>query len=198
MKILAFVDSHGSVEAMKKIIEKAKKKDVELLICAGDVSVFEQDIERIIKKLDSIGKPILILPGNHESEQNLKELSARTKNIVYIHKGMLKIKGYTFIGFSGNGFSQTDTEFEGWSKKIEKVLKKSDKVVLITHAPPHKTKLDIVAGSHCGNKSIRKFIEKVDILLAISGHIHDCEGAEDMIKGTKVVNPGPFGKVFEI
>ena len=198
MKILAFVDTHGSSLAIKKIQEKAKKKDVELLICAGDISVFEQDIERIIKKLDSIGKPLLILPGNHESEKHLRELAARTKNIVYIHKGMLKIKGYTFIGFSGNGFSQKDAEFEVWARKVERELKKSDKVVLITHAPPHKTRLDNIAGSHCGSRSIRRFIEKVDILLAVSGHIHENAGAEDVIKNTKVVNPGPFGKVFEI
>ncbi|MCX6707728.1 MAG: metallophosphoesterase [Candidatus Woesearchaeota archaeon] len=198
MKILAFVDTHGSVEAMKKIMEKGKKKDIDILICAGDISVFEQDIDKIMKKLDSIGKPILMLPGNHESEKNMKELADKTKNVVYIHKGMLKIKGYTFIGFSGNGFSPNDAEFDAWSKKVERELKKSDKVVLITHAPPHKTKLDSIAGSHCGSRSIRKFIEKIDILLAVSGHIHENAGAEDVIKNTRVVNPGPFGKVFEI
>ncbi|HLC98942.1 MAG TPA: metallophosphoesterase [Candidatus Nanoarchaeia archaeon] len=196
MKILAFVDTHGNNRALKSVTEKAGSADI--LICAGDVSVFEQDLDKIMKKLDRIGKPVLIIPGNHESEKSLKSLCKKTKNIVYMHKGMLRLKDITFIGFAGDGFSLTDPEFERWGNKIQPHLKKKDKVVLITHAPPHKTKLDVIMGSHTGSKSIRKFIEKVDLVLAIAGHIHENAGAEDMIKGTKVVNPGPYGKVYEV
>jgi len=198
MNILAFGDTHGSSDALKKVIQKAKKKNVDLLVCAGDISMFEQDLEKILKKLDKIGKPILIVHGNHESEKSLKVLCNKTKNLVFIHKGMLKLKDIVFIGFAGDGFSLKDPGFEKWGKKIQPHLKKKDKVVLLTHAPPHKTKLDQILDSHVGSKSIRKFIEKVDIILAVSGHIHDTTGAEDKIKGTKVVNPGPFGKVFEV
>lgn len=197
MKILAFVDTHGSTDALKKITQKAKQ-DVDILICAGDVSIFEQDLEKIIKKLDKIGKPVLIIPGNHESEKSLKKACQKTNNLVYMHKGMLRLKEYVFIGFAGDGFSLKDPEFERWGKNIQNQLKKKDKVVLITHAPPHKTKLDRIMDSYTGSKSIRKFIEKVDIILAIAGHIHENAGAEDIIKGTKVVNPGPYGKVFEV
>ncbi|PIN85874.1 hypothetical protein COV19_07760 [Candidatus Woesearchaeota archaeon CG10_big_fil_rev_8_21_14_0_10_44_13] len=198
MKILAFVDTHGSSDAIRKVKEKAKKNDVDLLICAGDVSVFEQNLEKILKDLDSLNKPVLIIPGNHESEARLKLLCSKFKNMVYIHKGMLRLKGYVFIGFAGNGFSTTDTEFRAWSNKVRGELKKKDNVILITHAPPHRTKLDRIMGNYCGNKDIRQFIEKVDILLAISGHLHENAGKEDMIKKTRVVNPGPYGMVIEI
>lgn len=198
MKILAFVDTHGSAEALKRVSDKARKEDVDIVICAGDISTFEQDLEKIIRNLDRIGKPVLIIPGNHESEKGLKDVARKTKNVVYMHKGMLKIKGYVFLGFAGNGFSLNDPEFGRWSAKVQKELRKEDNVILITHAPPHKTSLDLIMGSHCGNKDIRRFIEKVDIVLAISGHLHDNFGKEDVIKGTRVVNPGPFGKVFEI
>ena len=198
MKILAFVDTHGSSDALKKVVQKAKKDDVDILACAGDISIFEQDLDKIIKKLDKIGKPVLIIPGNHESDKAMKKACEKTKNIVYLHKGMLKLKDHVFIGFEGDGFAHKDPEFERWGKRIKDQLKKKDKVVLITHAPPHKTKLDRILDSYTGNKSIRKFIEKVDIVLAISGHIHETAGAEDKIRGTKVVNPGPFGKVYEV
>ncbi|MFO8015933.1 MAG: metallophosphoesterase [Candidatus Woesearchaeota archaeon] len=198
MKALAFVDTHGSSKALKAVADKAKKKNVDILICAGDLTIFEQDLDKIIKKLDKLGKPVLIIPGNHESEESLSKAIKKSKNIVYIHRGMLKLKGYTFIGFAGDGFSLDDPEFEKWGKKVKKELKKKEKVVLITHAPPHKTRLDLIMDSHCGNKAVRKFIEKVDMVLAVSGHIHETAGVEDTIKGRKVVNPGPYGKVFEI
>lgn len=196
MKILAFVDTHGSEKAITKIKQKAKKADI--LVCAGDVSVFEQNLEKILKKLDTIGKPVLIIPGNHESEARLKAMCAKFKNMVYMHKGMLRLKDAVFIGFAGNGFSEKDPEFKEWGRKVERDLKKKDKVILITHAPPHNTKLDNIMGESCGNKDIRRFIEKIDIVLAVSGHLHENAGKEDMIKGTKVVNPGPFGMVFDI
>jgi len=100
--------------------------------------------------------------------------------------------------FAGNGFSSTDPEFRKWGNRVKKDLKKKDKVILITHAPPHNTNLDRIMGDPTGNKDIRKFIEKVDLVLAIAGHIHENEGAEDVIKGTKVVNPGPIGMIFEV
>jgi len=52
-------------------------------------------------------------------------------------------------------------------------------------------------GEHAGNKSIRKFIERIKPVLAISGHLHECVG-EDKIKETKVVNPGYKGKILTI
>lgn len=198
MKLLAFVDTHGSLAAIDKIKQKASKNKVDILVCAGDVSIFEQNLEKILKKLDSLNKPVLIIPGNHESEARLKLLCSKFRNIVYMHKGMLRLKDTVFIGYAGDGFSMTDPGFRKWGDKVRKALKKKDRVVLITHAPPHKTRLDKLMGSYCGNKDIRKFIEMVDIVLAVSGHIHENAGMEDVIKGTKVVNPGPFGKVFEI
>lgn len=198
MKILAFVDSHGSSDALKKVREKAKKENADILICAGDVSVFEQHLERILKDLDSLGKPVLIIPGNHESEARLKLLCSRFKNIVYLHKGMLRIRDYVFIGFAGNGFSETDSEFRKWSAKVKDELRKKDNVILVTHAPPHRTSIDKIMGSHCGNKDIRQFIEKVDVLLAISGHLHENAGKEDRIRKTRVINPGPYGMVVDV
>ncbi|MCX8147103.1 MAG: metallophosphoesterase [Candidatus Woesearchaeota archaeon] len=198
MKILAFVDSHGNMNVLKEVGQKAKKSDVDMVICAGDVSTFEQDIAKIIKGLDEIGVPVLIIPGNHESEKTLKEIASKSKNIVYLNKGMLRIKDYVFVGFSANGFAERDPEFDRWVKKVKKEFRKEDKIILVTHAPPYNTKLDNIMGSHCGNKDVRKFIETTNISLGISGHIHETAGREDSIKGRKIVNPGPKGMVIEV
>ena len=210
MKILAFVDTHGNIKAIDRIVETAKKSDVDALICAGDVSIFEQNIESLIRKLASTKRAVLIIPGNHEAPKHLRDLCSKYKNIIYMNKAVLKIKDnkgriVIFMGNEANGFANNDPQFAEWGRKVKKQvhdlskgMKKRPILILITHAPPYKTKLDNLMGSRCGNKDIRRFIEEMKVNLAIAGHIHENSGKEDRIKNTRVVNPGPYGKIIEI
>lgn len=191
MRILAFVDMHGSLRAYRKIAQKAKR--VDLIVCAGDISFFEQNIPQIVKKLRDIKKPILIVHGNHETKEVMNLLSSG--NMKFIHKKIHKHKKYNFLGYGGGGFSLTDKEFERWTKKIKKGIRN---IILVTHAPPHGTKVDRIIETHCGNKSITKFIKKNKPKLVICGHLHENAGVEDKIGKTRVVNPGPFGKVINL
>ena len=56
MKLLAFVDMHGSLKALRSIEKKAKKAD--LLVCAGDLTIFEQGMGYLLHELDKLGKPV--------------------------------------------------------------------------------------------------------------------------------------------
>ena len=58
MKLLAFVDIHGSLKAIKKIAEKAKKSKPDLLVCAGALTKFEQGLDYLLYRLDKIGQQI--------------------------------------------------------------------------------------------------------------------------------------------
>ena len=200
MKVLAFTDMHLSSYAFKKIKSKAVRQNPDLLVCAGDVSIFEHSLDLILNKLSKLNKKILILHGNHETSSVLKKLCSRHKNIIFIHKRHYAQNNHLFLGYGGGGFSLTEPEFYKTGKKFEKIIKnnKSKKIIFITHAPPYKTKLDLVAGSHCGNKTFRNFILKNKIDLCICGHLHENFGKEDKIKKTKVINPGPFGKIVTI
>ncbi|MBT3406778.1 hypothetical protein HN419_06490 [Candidatus Woesearchaeota archaeon] len=195
MKILAFADTHGDWSAIKEIKKKAKKADI--IICAGDFTTFENDIDDILFELNNIGKPLLIIHGNHEEASIVRNRVKDLDNILFIHKNKFEIGEYLFLGYGGGGFALTNKDFEKFTKKYEKLDKKK-KIVLITHGPPHKTNLDNITGHHCGCKSIRKFLERTKVIIGISGHIHDTFGTEDNIKGTKVINPGPFGKIVTI
>ena len=75
---------------------------------------------------------------------------------------------------------------------------KGKKIIFITHAPPYKTKVDLIVGSHCGNKTFRNFILKNKIDLYICGHLHETFNKKDKIKKTEVINPGPYGKIIKI
>ena len=198
MKLLAFVDVHANTSALKRIEEQAKRHNPDLLVCCGDISIFEQNIDRIIEKLGAIKKPLLLIHGNHESENIVKKLCERYDNIFFLHKKTKEIGNFVFIGYGGGGFSQIDKGFEKFSKTIEKKII-GKKTVLLTHGPPYKTALDVVYDEHVGCMSYTKFIKaNQNIVLSVSGHIHDTAGRKDKIGKTTIINPGPKGMIISI
>lgn len=200
MKLLAFTDTHGSLLALRRIEQKTKAQNPDLLVCAGDISIFEHGIVGIIRRLNKSNKKIIIVHGNHEDDSTFKKLAKLFKNIIFIHKTHFICNNSLFLGYGGGGFSIVDREFEKISAKFKKIIKqnKDKKIILVTHAPPYKTRLDRLVEGHCGNKSIRHFVEKNKVDLLICGHLHENFGKEDKIGKTKVINPGPFGKIVEI
>jgi len=194
MKILAFVDLHENITALKQIEQRASKADI--LICAGDITIFENHINEIMRRIGKIKKPVYIIPGNHETPAILKKYCDFYENIIYIHKKIKKVNGYNLIGWGEGGFSETDDEFE---KFVKKNPLENKPTILVTHAPPYGTKLDILGREHCGNKSITKYIKQnKKIVLHICGHFHETGGKKDKINNTLTVNPGPGGAMIEI
>ena len=199
MKILAFADLHGSLKGIKKIEALAKKENPEIIICAGDISIFQHGFDILMYRLSMIKKPFLFIHGNHETEQDSREVCGLFENVTFIHKKIHKVGGCVFYGYGGGGFSERDLVFEKDSKKFEREIKEGgNKSILITHAPPYGTKLDNVLGRHCGNNSISKFIKNNGISLAISGHLHENFGKRDRIRNTELINPGPYGAIIKI
>ena len=200
MKILAFTDTHGSLLALKRIEQKTKTQNPDLLVCAGDISIFEHGIVGIMRRLNRLNKKIVIIHGNHEDNITFIRLSKIFKNMIFIYKKYFIYDDLLFLGYGGGGFSITDKEFDKTTIKFKKIIKnnKDKKIILVTHAPPYKTRLDKLVQGHSGNKSIRHFVERNKIDLLICGHLHENFGKEDKIKKTKVINPGPFGKIVEI
>jgi len=201
MKLLAFTDTHGSLLALRRIEQKVKTQKPDLLVCAGDVSIFEHGIFGIMRRLNKLDKKIIIIHGNHEDDSTFRKLAKIFKNVIFIHKNHFIEGNVLFLGYGGGGFSVVDKEFENIAKnKFKKIIQKNKgkKIILVTHAPPYKTKLDKLVQGHCGNKSIRNFAEKNKIDFLVCGHLHENFGKEDKIKKTKVINPGPFGKIIII
>ncbi len=195
MKILAFTDVHGHLEYMRMLRKKAEKADI--IICAGDFTTFESQITKVMQAMDRLGKKIFLIHGNHEDETLVAKMCSRLEHIECIHK---KGKAYThlgkeylIIGYGGGGFSLVDKGFERFTKKF--VGRKN--IILVTHAPPYGTKLDML-WEHRGNKSITAFIKKAKPLLAINGHFHENFYKRDKIGRTLVINPGPEGRIVEV
>ena len=198
MKLLAFTDIHSNKKLIENIINKSKLKKPDLLVCCGDITLFGSNLEKILFKLNSIKIPLLIIPGNHEEDINMKKNCMKYDNIIYLHKGVYELGDYVFFGFGTGGFEERFLEFEKISKKIGKGIK-NKKIIFITHQPPHKTKLDKLEHfGHSGNKSFKEFIIKYKPMLSLSGHLHENFGTMDNIGKSILINPGPLGKIIEI
>ncbi|MBW3014700.1 metallophosphoesterase family protein [Candidatus Woesearchaeota archaeon] len=210
MKILAFVDLHSrhgspeyvdfyqSMKYIKNLKEQVKKHKPDVIVCAGDVSLFENHIDELLKRISSIGKKILVIPGNHETGSVIRKICSHHESLTYIDKKAVKMGDYVFLGFSGEGFLRRDTEMERFIKTIKPKIK-GKKVVLVTHAPPYNTKLDKIGREHCGNRTISNFIKaNKNIVLEICGHIHENAGKKDKLNNAILINPGPKGKIIEI
>ena len=70
--------------------------------------------------------------------------------------------------------------------------------LLVSHSPPRDTRCDVIASrAHVGSRALRRYLERHQPPLVLSGHIHESPrmtGAyRDSVGRTVVVNPGQFG-----
>ncbi len=197
MKLLIFGDNHGDLESFLSVLKKAKEAD--LIISLGDFTYFGEQIEEIMKLIATFPKKVILLHGNHEDKTMVKFLAQELENIQFSHKEFISLGEYDIITYGGGGFATIDEEFEAFAQNVKKKIRDPAKTILLLHAPPHNTKLDIpFAKYHSGTISFRKFIEEVQPLAAFSGHVHEGEGLSDYINKTILHNPGPYGVLIDV
>lgn len=195
MMLLAFVDLHGDLRSLRRLKKKAAKAD--LVLCAGDITVFENHMRLILREINSFNKPVLIIPGNHEGEKKLRLMCKHYKNLVYLHSRVYELGEFFFAAWGGGGFALRDRKFEKFAGRIKRRIS-GKHLILMLHGPPYGNKTDLVDGEHVGNKSYRDFIRQEKPLLVVCGHLHDDAGVKDKIGKTAIINPGPDGKLIEI
>ena len=197
MKLLVFSDVHGDLKRSKKLLDRAAEKDVDLVIIPGDFTVFNRNLKKIIELFNNCPKPIYVLPGNHEMGKKFDEVVDSFPNVTSFHKSSFKFGDYVFLGYGGDGFSREDAEFRKISRKWYGEFK-GQKIVLVTHGPPYKTKLDKIGERFIGNVDYRKFIERIKPKLYVCGHIHETMGEQDTLGDTILLNPCWEGAVIEL
>lgn len=196
MNILAFVDSHGMADAMREIERKAKFAEV--IVCAGDFTIFERDMDKLLKRMDGWGKPVLVIPGNHESEAGLSKACRGLQNVECFHKKAKIINNVLFMGYGGGGFERKTPELEKFFEENKEFLKIAPTKIFFFHAPPYDTRLDLLGRNHNGSESEAKIISRYRPQIVVCGHFHENAGKNQKIEGTFLINPGPGGAVVEI
>lgn len=197
MKLLTFSDLHASKGSMDKLEQLAKHCDA--LICAGDFTFFGNHQKEVLTRLNSFGKPVIVVHGNHEDSEEVGQDVLDLENCVFLHGTSHVVHDTLFLAWGGGGFSLHD---RGLAERSEYFLNRAKyhhgKVVLVTHAPPHRTALDNMDGHYVGNQTIRDVIQYLQPQLFVSGHIHETFGNVDKIGKTVCVNPGPHGLIIDL
>lgn len=200
MKLVAFTDIHADFDAARKVCSLAKREKVDLMLCAGDMTLFGNGLPDMIKIFD-IGIPLLMIAGNHETFWQIKEIGKRFSFIENIHLKPFRKDNIIFFGCGGSGITPNNTPNEMREENFKDMLSRfrneKGNLILATHEPPYNTKLDFI-GKHKGSRQIRKFIEENQPLYSICGHFHENEGKQDKIGKTVIINPGPKGKIIEL
>jgi len=87
---------------------------------------------------------------------------------------------------------------------LEQLARMSDptKTIYVLHDPPHNTNLDLLYnGQHIGSMAVRRFIERYQPPLILSGHIHEAPKVSgkitDRIADTVCVNPGQTEAILQ-
>lgn len=197
MKLFAFTDTHGNLELIIDIIAKIKKEQPSFIICSGDLSNYGRKLKTLLLKFEPLKIPFIFTPGNHESFTNLSELKSRFPFLIYLHKASYETNNYLFFGYGEGGFEKKDLHLEAIIPKFKRLIKKNQKIITVTHAPPFNTKLDRLEIGHQGSLSVRKLITEIKPYLHICGHLHENENKEDKIEKTLIINPGK-GRIVNI
>jgi hypothetical protein len=157
-------------------------------------------VENMLGRIKDSGVPTFAIPGNCDPKQMLGVLD---KYGVNLHAKRKKLNDVSFVGLGGSNLTPFNTPFELTEAEIQEELEPlaptaDEKWVLMTHAPPHGTKIDQTKQeTHVGSKSIRKFIEEKQPLVALSGHVHEARDT-DKLGRTLIVNPGPVSKGYAV
>jgi len=192
LRILAAGDLHGSLNIAKKLSSKAKKNKVDLVVLAGDIYGYEEGKPGILEPFVKAGQKVVFVPGNCDFDEDVGMLK-EGKNIhgYYVSYGGVGIAG---IGSGNWKLSLGDEDLKMIKSNFSRM--KDKKRILVSHLHVAGTKAEFsgIAGDEVLREALNEF--KPDLLIA--AHIHEGEGIEDVVGGTRVVQVGRGGKIIEI
>lgn len=193
MKIFATSDIHGNRAIMDKLKTIAPKADL-ILIC-GDVGgkntinktflqfseYQKRDADYLCTVLDEIDTQSRFILGNDDwfEYQDKNYLNAAET-----------IDGLTFIPFEFVLLTPFNTNREVNENKLAYELYKlsADKnSIVVAHTPPIRAGDTLWNGSHCGSRSVRNWIDRMQPRIWFCGHIHE-DNSVSLVGDTLVFN----------
>ena len=195
LKILAAGDLHGSLSVAERLAKKGKREKVDLVVLAGDIFGYEKEDVEILEPFIKRGQRVVFVPGNCDFDEDLEKLKdGKNLHGRYVCYGDVGIAGI------GNGNWKLWLENEDF-KLINEVFSKikSKKKILVSHLHARGTRDELIGFEGWeGDDELRQAIEKVNPDILISAHIHEAEGIEDIVKGTRIIQVGRNGSILEV
>ncbi len=197
MKLLAFSDLHRDLGQAATLVEMAAEADV--VIGAGDFASVHKGLEETIGALASIETPTILVPGNNETEDALREAASGWGAATVLHGGGTTVDGVEFFGLgAGIPITPWDWSFDLDDDSASEMLAPCPEGgILVLHSPPQNHCDTNGSGDHFGSPALLAAIEEKQPHLAVCGHIHESWGCQSQIGQTPVHNLGPTGTWLE-
>jgi uncharacterized protein len=197
VKLLIFSDIHSNHTALERLMAI----EADYYFAAGDLVNWGRGLDACGKILAKRADKVYVLPGNHESEDQIATFCAQF-GFRNFHGQTLEFGKHHVAGLGYSSPTPFNTPGEYSEAEIAERLSGFaglNPLVLICHAPPHGTALDRIRDNvHGGSRSVREFIDRHQPERFFCGHIHEAEGAEVSIGKTKAVNVGKRGYLLEL
>jgi uncharacterized protein len=198
VKLLAFSDLHRDLDQAATLVEMSAEADV--VIGAGDFASVHEGLAETIDALAAIETPTVLVPGNNETEDALREAASGWSAATVLHGGGTTIEGIELYGL-GAGIPVTPWE---WSFDLddeaasEMLAPCPEGAILVLHSPPQGHCDSNGSGGHFGSPALLTAIEAKRPRLAVCGHIHESWGCQSQVGDTPVHNLGPKGTWLEL
>ncbi|MEZ6241603.1 MAG: metallophosphoesterase family protein [Phycisphaerales bacterium] len=198
MRLLLFSDVHRDLAACAELVSAARGVDV--VIGAGDFASQHRGLEETIDALAMIETPTLLVPGNNETEEALRDTCAMWAAARVLHGEPCEISGMPFYGVGG-GIPTTPWS---WSFDLDEHAARAmlvgcpEGAILVTHSPPQGVCDKDSSGKHLGSVAIADTIEARRPPLVVCGHIHESWGRDERLGVSRVINAGPRGVVVDL
>jgi uncharacterized protein len=197
LKLLIFSDIHTDWKALERLLEI----DADCYIAAGDQVTWARGSDRCGEILSKRGDKVYVLPGNHESANDVAGMCARY-GLHDFHERHFTAGKWQVAGLGYSNPTPFNTPGEYSERQLAERLERFAELkplVLVCHAPPFNTELDqIRPGLHAGSTAVREFLEKHQPDYFFCGHIHEAEGIEIRMGNTLAVNVGKKGYLLEL
>ena len=197
LRLLIFSDIHNDWKTLEQLLAV----EADYYIAAGDQVTWAKGVERCGEILHTRGDKVYVLPGNHESADQVANMCARF-GLHDFHERHFQVGKWRIAGLGYSNPTPFDTPGEYSETQLSDRLSRFadlDPLVLVCHAPPFGTPLDqIRSGLHAGSHSVRDFIQKHQPEYFFCGHIHEAEGVEVEIGKTRAKNVGKKGHLLEL
>jgi Icc-related predicted phosphoesterase len=193
VRILAFSDLHRDERRARSLVERSTQVDV--VAGVGDFASVHRGLEGMIDVLRAIDRPVLLVPGNNETDEALRVACEGWPAARVLHGEATDIDGVTFFALGGGvPVTPWDWSFDLTEEQAERALCALPLgAVLLVHSPP---KGHVDGG--LGSAAVLRAIQDKRPRVVLCGHVHECWGQESRVGDVPVRNLGPDGAVIDV
>jgi Icc-related predicted phosphoesterase len=190
---------HGQLGRLATVVDWLAQRPATAVLLVGDVAAgpfnhpFDGEmlppLEAALEIVSRLELPTFYVPGNHDARRQTAQGNVDGR--------MEVVAGMRLAGIGGAGPQRHGFPYE-WSDEDARRRGVPQCDIILSHAPPARTRLDVLAGTsrHLGSEAVRELAECTRGAL-VCGHIHEAVGSEQLNR-CLCYNTGslglPFGK----